>query len=261
MSVLGTLGVVGATVGAAGSLGAASIQSGAALTAEQQQAQQQAQALNFQKEQWNTQQQNLAPWLKAGGSAEAQLSDLMQNGGFPSWDKTFQAPTAEEARQTPGYQFAMDQGQQAVQNSAAARGGLLSGNAVTAAQKYGQGLADTNYQQVYNNALQQYQQGYNQFQNNQANQFNRLSTLAGTGQVAANTLGQEGQSVAGNVSTLALTGGAQQAQQINNAAAATASGYSGATNAFTGGINNISQLMMMQNMGLFKPPVAATGAV
>src|SRR5690242_3950495 len=44
------------------------------------------------------------------------------------YGKTFQTPTLDEARQDPGYQFQLQQGEQALQSSAAARGGLLSGN-------------------------------------------------------------------------------------------------------------------------------------
>lgn len=60
-------------------------------------------------------------------------------------------------QRTPGYQFAFDQGQQAVARSGAARGQLGSGNVMTALTKYGQGQANQEY----------------------GNQFNRLSGLLG----------------------------------------------------------------------------------
>jgi hypothetical protein len=251
---LGIAGAVGgATIGAVGANKAAGTQARAAMSAEQLQAQQAQDALDFQKQQYADQQKNQLPFLQAGQGAITKLSDLVNNGGFPAWNQTFQAPTADQARQTPGYQFAQQQGQQAIQNSAAARGGLLSGNTATDLEKYSQGLADTNYQNVYNNALQSYQQNYNQYQQNQANQFNRYASLAGVGQQSANTLGQQGQQAAGNVANISLQSGAQQGADINNAAAARASGYVGATNAVTGGINNLSQLLMLQQAGLFSP--------
>ena len=49
----------------------------------------------------------------------------------------------------PGYQFAMDQGTQALNRSASAAGMLPSGNTMLAAQQFGQGLAN----QEYNNWL------------------------------------------------------------------------------------------------------------
>ena len=110
-----------------------------------------------------TQQQatNQAPYTAAGASSVNQLAQMAQAG----YGQTFQAPTAAQAEATPGYQFTLQQGENALQNSAAASGGLLSGNEAAAQQQYGQGLASTTYQQSYNNALSAYQQNYGQYQN------------------------------------------------------------------------------------------------
>jgi len=48
-------------------------------------------------------------------------------------------------RNLPGYQFNFDQGMKALDNSAAARGGALSGNALRGATEYGQGYADSQW--------------------------------------------------------------------------------------------------------------------
>lgn len=173
-------------------------------------------------------------------------------GGFGSllqgFTQPFVAPTAAQAAQTPGYQFQLQQGQQAIQNSAAAQGGLLSGNTLQALDQYSQGLASSNYQQVYNNAIQQYQQAYNIFQGNQTNEFNRLAALSGVGQTAANTLGQLGQASAQNIANINANAGAQIGSSLQNAGAARASGYAGIANAVTGGIGNASQYLMLQNL-------------
>src|SRR5437762_1627767 len=47
---------------------------------------------------------------------------------------------------------------------------------------------------------------------------------------------------------ISLTGGAQIGQQLNNAAAAQASGYVGAGNAFGGAVGNLGQYAMLQNL-------------
>lgn len=52
--------------------------------------------------------------------------------------------------QSPDYQFRLEQGNRALENSAAARGGLLSGAQLKAAQGYGQDLASTEYGNWYN---------------------------------------------------------------------------------------------------------------
>lgn len=170
------------------------------------------------------------------------------------WNQEFQAPTAEQASQTPGYQFQLNEGLKALQNSAAAKGNLLSGNTAEALDQYSQGLASSNYQQTYNNSLNQYQNAYNQFQQNQANQFNRLSALSGTGQVAAGQLNSAGQAAANNVGNISLTSGQQIGNDIQNAGAATASGYVGSANALGGGLtgatNSIGQgLLLSQLLG------------
>lgn len=165
---------------------------------------------------------------------------------------TFTAPTAAQARATPGYQFALNQGEGAVQAGAAANGSLLTGGTLNAEQQFGQNLADTNYNTTYNQALQGYNTNYNTWANNQANQFNRLAALSGMGQTSANTLGSQNLLAAGlAASTLGQTG-AQLGQDYQNAAAATASGIMGSANAWGQGIsgaaNSGSQMMMLNQM-------------
>ena len=164
----------------------------------------------------------------------------------------FQAPTAEQARLTPGYQFGLQQGEGALQAGAAANGNLLTGGTQTALNQYGQNYADTNYNNVYNQALQTYNTNYNVWANDQANQFNRLSSLAGGGQTAAQNLSSAGQNEAGQVANTLSNTGQQVGQNMNNAAAATASGYIGSANAWGGALNNsgnsLMQMMMLNQM-------------
>ena len=231
-------------MGAGTSLAAAGDQASAAQSAQALQAQEAQNALNQNQAQFNTNQANEAPWIQAGQGAVGQLSTLASN--FQPWNQQFQAPTAAQAAQTPGYQFQLQQGENALQNSAAAAGGLTTGATGAALEQYGQGLASTDYQQVYNNAFQNYQQNYQQYLNNNNTQFNQLASVAGAGQTATGTAGQLGQASANTGANIALTTGAQQGQQINNAGAANASGYIGAGNAFSGGISNIGQALSLQ---------------
>ena len=64
--------------------------------------------------------------------------------------------------QNPAYQFALDQGNQAINRSAAAKGTLNSGNVLAELAKYGQGMASQGYQQQLNN-LQGLMQGAQNF--------------------------------------------------------------------------------------------------
>jgi hypothetical protein len=168
------------------------------------------------------------------------------------WTQQFQAPTDVTEQNDPGYQFRLQQGEQQLQNSAAARGGLLTGGTARDINDYAQNSASSEYGNVYNRALQQYQQNYNIFENNQANQYNRLAAMAGIGQTAAGQLSSAGQNAANNVSNIDLTTGAQQGQQLNNAAAATASGYAGSANAYGGAVsgigNSLSNLFLLNQL-------------
>lgn len=170
-----------------------------------------------------------APVNTFGGAPAA--ANASSAPGYGSLLQGFQAPTAAEAAATPGYQFQLQQGEQAIDNGAAARGGLLSGNTLNAENAYGQGLAASNYQNTYNNA-------FNTFNSNQANQYNRLASLAGVGQTAASQLNSAGQSAASNIGNISQTAGQQIGQSAQNAGAATASGYVGAGNAINSGIGS-----------------------
>lgn len=243
-------GIAAAGIGGAASLAAGGEQAGASENAAQLQAQEAQNSLNFQEQEFNTQQANEAPFLQAGTGAVNTLAAGLQPGGqfTQQWNTPFNAPTAEQAAQYPGYQFGLQQGEGALQNSAAASGGLLSGNTAEGLNNYAQNYAQSDYTNVYNQALQQYQQQYNIFQNNQNTQYNRYASLAGLGQTTAGQLGQQGQAAAQNVGNIDLTSGAQQGQDIQNAAAAQASGYVGASNALGSGASNLSQYALLQQL-------------
>ena len=182
---------------------------------------------------------NEAPYTSAGAGAANQLSSLLGSPGG-GWNQSFQAPTAAQAAATPGYQFQLQQGENALQNSAAANGGLLSGNEAAAQQQYGQGLASTNYQQTYNNAFQNYLQNYQQYQN----QVGNLQNLAGLGQTATGQVNALNQAGAQNQGALNYAFSGQQGGDITNYGNAKASGYIGANNAWGNAINNGNNQLM-----------------
>lgn len=229
---------------------AANTQASAANHAADLQHQDAEQALDFQKQQYATSQKNLAPWLQAGQGALGTLSGLMQPGGELSqgWNQQFQAPTDVTEQNDPGYKFRLSEGLNALQNSAAARGGLLSSETAKNINDYAQNSASQEYGNVYNRALGQYQQNYNIFENNQANKFNRYASLAGVGQQAANQLNSSGQQASNNVGNILLTSGQQIGQNINNAAAARASGYIGQANAYSGMVGGMGQGLSLASL-------------
>lgn len=61
----------------------------------------------------------------------------------------FKAPTVEEALSDPGYKFRLDQGRQALEGGAAARGVLNSGGTLQDVMDYGQNAASQEYANVW----------------------------------------------------------------------------------------------------------------
>lgn len=198
--------------------------------------------------------------INQGGTAQVP----MVNGGNPNaaaasgnfgslaqgWGQTFNSPTAVTEQNDPGFQFREQQGTDVMQNSAAARGGLLSGGTAKALTDFAQNDASNEYANVYNRALNNYNTNYNTFTNDQTNEFNRLSALSGQGQVSAQNLSTAGLTTANQVGSTLLTAGQQIGNNINNAGAANASGYVGGANAINGAINgsiNSLSLLSMLN--------------
>jgi len=135
--------VIGAAVvGAGATMAASSSASSATQNATNASIAEQNQALAQQA-------QLSAPYRALGQSAIPQLQSLL--GLTPSGAPA--APGAQQAAltQTPGYQFALQQGLQSTQASANAMGLGLSGNTLTALDQYSTGLANQTYQQAVGN--------------------------------------------------------------------------------------------------------------
>lgn len=121
----------------------------------------------------------LQPYQATGTAANARLSDLLGTSGnvsasdYGTLGKDF---NPGDLTQDPGYQFQLQQGTQALDRQQAAKGGYFSGSALKAAQDYGQGLADTTYNNAYQRYLQQQQQ-----------QYGMLAGQSGAGQQAASS--------------------------------------------------------------------------
>ena len=192
---------IGTAIGISGLAGAA-----ASIFGGQQQASAANKAAQMQQDQYTQTRGDLMPFQQAGHSATNMLTGRLPQLTAPI---TMNQQTLE---QTPGYQFSLGQGLQSVQNSAAARGLGTSGAALKGAASYATGLADSTYQQ--------------QFQNtniNQTNSYNRLMGVSQLGEDAAARTGSFGTQAAGNAGN-ALIGGA----------AAQAASMVGAGNALTG---------------------------
>ena len=183
-----------AVLGAASSRSAAKTQANAAN-----------QAANLQREQFDRQIELQAPFREAGVRALGKLEAASDYTPF-GMDQ-FQAD--------PGYAFRLSEGQKALDRQAAARGGLISGSALKAAQRYGQEMGS-----------QEYTNAFNRYQTERGARLNPLQSLAGVGQTSVNQLGAAGQNYATNAGNA-----------MGAAAQANASGYMGMANAAGQGVS------------------------
>lgn len=222
-------------IGAGGSIFSGIMGSSAAKTAAQQQADSAQQALDFQKQIWQTEQQNQAPFLQAGQTSIGMLMQGLQNGTFgPGSNPSFSAPTLEEARSTPGYQFTAQQGSKGILQGAAAAGGAISGGTLKALDQYNTGLADTTYNDVFNRSLATYSTGLQK----QAQEYQQLYNPAALGEGSVQALNNSGTATANNVGNLMTQIGNAQASGTVGSANAISSGV-------TGGVNNFLQMLML----------------
>ena len=215
-------GITAAVVGGAAILGGAYMSSKAASSAAQTQADAANNATAANQAALERQIQISEPWRTAGTTAVNQLSAMTQPGGAATKEFAY-GPFNYQA--DPGYAFRMKEGLNAMNATAAARGGLISGNALKAGQIYGQEMGSQEYGNAFNRYLSNYSNAQNTFQLNRNNLLEPLKFLSGQGQAAAaNQASNVGANAAANT---ALSTGAANAQ---------AAGQVGSANAYTNAI-------------------------
>lgn len=208
--ITGAAIIGGSLIGADASRGAANKQSDAANRAAQ-----------LQQQMFQQTQQNLAPWMQTGQVALSELGQRTTGGGDLN-----QPFTLDKFQQSPAYQFNLEQGQQAINKGAAARGGFYQPGTLQDIAKFSQGLASNEFQNAFSN-----------YNTNQNNIWNRLYGLSGSGQNAAANLGGFAGTAAGNIGN-----------SITSGANAQAAGQVGQANALTGALGQGYNAYMMQQL-------------
>lgn len=195
-------------IGAAATIGSSVISSNAAGNAANAQVTASQSADNTQLQMYNQTRTDQTPWRTAGGSAVGALSSYYglpgANGQSPN-PATTAANDSKLISSLPGYQFNMQQGNQAVQRDLAAQGLLGSGAAAKALTQYGQGVA-SQYAGQYVNGLQ---------------------SLAGIGQTSVQSTGAAGANAANQIGSNQIYAGNAQASGYANQANALGSGLAG----------------------------------
>lgn len=202
---------VPAAIGVVGAVAGAAISSDASRSAANTQADAARNASQVQQDMFQQNKADLQPWMQQGKVGLNDLSALMFNpDGTMNTGSAINKPfSMADFQQSPGYQFQLQQGMGAIENSAASKG--LTGNTLKDLSTFGTGLAN----QDWYNAM-------NAYTTNQNNIFNRLNTISGTGANAAGGIANLGQSTAGQIgSNMIGAGNAQAAGRVGAAAGIT----------------------------------------
>lgn len=217
---------------AASSVGSAAISSRAASKAAKAQTQAAEQGVASQERMLERQLAETAPFRQLSLEQLNRLATLYGPEGAYT-----RAPSIDEIQMDPGYGFRLAEGQKAIERSAAARGGLLSGRTLMGTQRFGQELASQEYQNAFARARQQ-----------RADVTNALLGLGGQGPALAQT----------NVGSIG-TAGTNITNLTTGAGAARASGYLGQANALAQALGQGAGLYGMYKGGYFGPTNVTPG--
>jgi len=228
----GTAALIGAGAGALGSglLGsssarqASSAQSDSAAQATEAASANADKQIALQREIFNQNRTDQAPFREAGVQANNRLAEMMRGGQF---EKRFTTAdmNADPVYQS-GLQFGLDQGTQGINRQAAAGGNMLSGATLKALTRFGSDYGS-----------QRAGEAYSRFNNDQSAQYNRFAGLSGAGQQATNQVGQAGQNFATGATNAMANFGNAQGNNITGAGNARASGYIASNNSWQNALN------------------------
>lgn len=171
------------------------------------------QAVQLQREQMRLAKREFTPYAQAGRESLNQYQGNIGN------QPTYQNTLANLVND-PGYQFRLQQGQNTLENSAAARGSLLSGATLKDLTGYAQGMASQEGQAAFSREFNAFNNIQNQLANLMQQGFNASGQIVGTGQATTN-----------NLANLAMQGGANQSNYYTNLANAGQGFLSGMTGA------------------------------
>lgn len=216
----------------------------------------------------NSANQFLNPYSTAGTNSLTSLQQLAGPGGPLTNQFSF---NPSDLQNDPGYQFTLQQGQDALQRSAAAKGQLFSGGTLKSLAGYTTGTAN----QYFNDAFNRAQSTFNTNQQQALSRINTLQGLAGMGYNAS--AGQASDTLNGSQfianlgtqgaqfgATLGETGDQYISSLGTNTAGQIAGNALGASNTRTtlgqNTGNNISNLLVGQGLANSNAVLGSTGS-
>jgi hypothetical protein len=200
-------------IAAAATVASAVIGSSASRSAANTQARSAERAAQLQKEMFDKQVEMLGPYTGAGQAGTNRLLEYLGIGGDPNaqgYGSLGGGFTMERFNEDPFYQYSLNQGIKDLERTAAARGGLLSGNTIRG------------YKTVQG---KEYENAFNRYFTNRSNTLAPYAGLMNTGVNAVGTLSGAAQNYASGAGDAYMGAGN-----------ARASGYIGSANALTNAI-------------------------
>jgi hypothetical protein len=134
----------------------------------------------------------------AGGGAQVGMSAQQQQGALSgALGQQAQQEAFQQFNQSPGQQFLQDRGMRQIVNANSATGGIGGGNILSELQQQGQGLAQQDFQNQFNNLGQLSSQGVQVSGQNARNALSAANSSANLFGQGANISGQLAQQGAG----------------------------------------------------------------
>jgi len=223
---------------AAATLIGSTMQSNAAKSAAATQANAANQAAQLQQQQFNTINQQQAPYRQSGYSALNQIGSML-GGAQPKYDQNGNyigdqqgsgyltqqfGPDQLKSNLAPNYQFMLNQGVGAGTQAGNVGGG--GSNVQRSNQIFGENYASNAYQNAFNN-----------YQTQRTGIYNTLAGIAGLGQNAQNTTANLASNTASNIGQAAV-----------GSAAAQAAGQTGVASALGTGLNTLGSMQYTNNL-------------
>lgn len=249
MSVVAVAIVGAAIVGLGGAYMSSEAQKEASDKAVESQGRMSKENIELQRELTDQQREDVEPWRVAGEGALQSLQAGIESGEFDMTDSKINVNLEDD----PGYRFRLSEGVNALDASASARGRLLSGAQVKGVNEYAQNVASNEYGNAYARGADEYARESNK----KLRKFNALSSLAGTGQVAATDQANRTSALASNTGNIMNNLGQAQAQGEYNKGNARAGAYQGGAQS----INQAAQnWLIYKNSGMSQPVPGSPGS-
>ena len=127
---------------------------------------------------------NAKPWIDVGREALTTLDTKIKDGSFD-----LRAYGMEDLLQDPGYKYRVEQGQKALERSAAARGKLVSGNQLAATVELGQEMGSQEFDNAFARTSGERDREYSRLWDQSAQGLSATNALSGTATNFANSAG------------------------------------------------------------------------